>query len=531
MKNKQTHVQKGKNTSPSTASQKLETDGRMRFPHMVVFFIGIWLFAAFWYDDVFRMAREYSFFAFDRTLMLPVWERPYGALWIVGRALLCLFAYPWLGAMVLALMLSLISWLVGCLLRLPVRWLWVQYLPAAVYLGVLGWAGFDAFVFRDPGGMLGIPFCVLVVLAIQVAFVRTFSHRPLPALWCNRSEETRVTSGVAVIVTLLIPAAVLLGISIWRSDVRVTAKLQRLMWQQRWTDMVVTAQEWEGSCRPVAAYHAIGLAYTGHLLTDLFKIPYEYTPLHLTARSGDVALGAEIYETDCNFHAGLLQSAYRNDMEQTMMDGIASMRLRRMIRFAVMRGERNLALRYLHVLGKQPFEGDFIAKYRPMVDNPVLVERDPELAAIRKLEPIDDIFEGAFKHPLFIGYNVALSRGRTNEALDVSTAACLYAKTMPAFLYRVQFYAGDNRWPSLVREALGMMAVKEPKQVPYKGLDIDKQRFSGFVNALRGKSKDEQAVQAAFETYYGYYPYYYYFGNRNAPHKDATESTEKGGVN
>lgn len=504
------------------------------FPHAVVFFVVMWLFATFWYDDVFVMARDYSFFAFDRILMLPVWERPYGSLWIVGRALLCLFAYPWLGGLAFAAILTLISWLTGCLLRLPARWLWAQYIPAAVYMAVLVWAGFDAFVFRDPGCILGIPFCVLVILAIQVAFLRTFSHRSLTMFWRNRSDETRLTVGTTLMMVLLIPVASVFYGSVYRSDVRVTARLQRLMWQQRWAEMVTTAQTWDGSCRPVAAYHAIGLAYTGRLLTDLFKIKYDYTPLHLVSRSGKPSLGGELYEVDCNFHAGLLQSAYRNDMEQTMLDGVATVRLHRMIRFAVMKGERNLALRYLHVLGKQPFESGFIAKYKPMAENSALVDQDPELRAIRQLEPVDNIFEGAFQRPLFIGYNVSLKQGRSQVALDISTAACLYAKMMPPFLYRVQFYANQGTWPPLVGEALGMMSVKEPQSVNYGGLDLYKQRFTGFVRDVRGKQKDDQAIDEAFENYRGYYPYYYYFGNRNAPHKATPadeQQHEKGGVN
>ena len=474
-------------------------------PHVMVFFFLVWIWAGFWYDDVFLMAREYSFFAFDRLLMHPVWEQPYGSLWLVGRALLVLFAWPWMGGFVLAVILALMSWLTGCLFRLSVRWRFLQYIPALCYLYILTWTGFDAYVFAEPGRILGIPFCMMLILALQVGFLRTFTHRHLPWIWKCQADEIGRWNGVWTgLVLLAVVGAGLYG-NLVRPEVRVTARLQRLMWNRQWNEMSRTAEEWKGSCRPVAAYHAVALVRNGRLLDDLFKVRYDFQPIHLTSRKGTPSIGREIYEADCNFHAGLIQAACRNDMEQMTFDGIGTARLRRMIRYALLRHETNLALRYLLVLSKQPFEGDYVAYYRKLASNSDFVETDSELKAIADMLPVEDQFEGSFVRPLFIGYYLGTKNIRSRGAYDVATAASLYARMMPLFCYRAVAYAKEGSYPPVVADALGMLKVMQPEA----------------VSAFFGIDKN----------YSGYYPYYYFFGHPDVSDKSVKEEQEKGGIN
>lgn len=506
-----------------------------RCPHLVLFFAAVWIWASCWYGDVFLMAREYSFFAFDKLLMRPVWEQTYGSLWIAGRALLNLFAYPWLGGLVLSLLLTVISWMMGCLLRVSASWRWLQYLPAAIYIYVVTWFGYDAFVFREPGWLFGIPLCVAVILALQVGFLRSFSHRHLPWIWKRREDETSKMNAILLIVALLIPVGAALYGTVRRSDVRLTAKLQRLMWAQRWDEMSSLAESWDGSSRQVAAYHALALVRNGRLLDDLFKVRYDFQPIHLTSRKGEPSIGREIYEADCNFHAGLIMSAYRNDMEQMTFDGIGTARLRRMIRYAVLRGETNLALRYLLVLSKQPFESRFVSHYRQLASRPDLVAKDSELSAIADMSPVEDQFEGSFIRPLFIGYYLGVKNMRSRTAYDVATAASLYARMMPLFCYRAVAYAKEGNYPPVVADALGMLKVMQPQAVSsFTGADMNAGRYVGFARDFAGA--DTLAVYqraiSQFNDYRGYYPFYYFFGHPAPSDKPVKEEQEeKGGIN
>lgn len=502
-------------------------------PHVMVFFFLVWIWAGFWYDDVFLMAREYSFFAFDRLLMHPVWEQPYGSLWLVGRALLVLFAWPWMGGFVLAVILALMSWLTGCLFRLSVRWRFLQYIPALCYLYILTWTGFDAYVFAEPGRILGIPFCMMLILALQVGFLRTFTHRHLPWIWKCQADEIGRWNGVWTgLVLLAVVGAGLYG-NLVRPEVRVTARLQCLMWNRQWNEMSRTAEEWKGSCRPVAAYHAVALVRNGRLLDDLFKVRYDFQPIHLTSRKGAPSIGREIYEADCNFHAGLIQAACRNDMEQMTLDGISTVRLRRLVRCALLRGETNLALRYLLVLSRQPFEDKFVACYRQLAAHPEQLRKDPELGDIMETEPLEDQFESAFMRPLFIGYYLGMKQARNRKSHDMATAASLYARMLPLFLYRAAAYAESGYYPPVVADALGMMkAGNVPAAASFTHVEAQTGRYVNFARTFSGTDTlaiYRQAIRQ-FDDYKGYYPYYYYFGH---PEKDETDlqEQEKGGIN
>ena len=108
----------------------------------LVFFVLTWLWAWLWYGDVFRIAREFSFWAPDTTLMRYMEGRPWASLWWVGMALLQLYRWPILGGAVTALLVSGSAWLVGYCLRLRGWWRLLQYVPSAAYLVAVAYVGF-----------------------------------------------------------------------------------------------------------------------------------------------------------------------------------------------------------------------------------------------------------------------------------------------------------------------------------------------------------------------------------------------------
>ncbi|WP_289458421.1 hypothetical protein, partial [Klebsiella pneumoniae] len=55
------------------------------------------------------------------------------------------YKYPWLGGLLMALMLTLGTWLVGYCWRLKAKWRAIQYLPALAYIGTVTFYGLDIF--------------------------------------------------------------------------------------------------------------------------------------------------------------------------------------------------------------------------------------------------------------------------------------------------------------------------------------------------------------------------------------------------
>lgn len=499
-----------------------------QFYHQATYFLTLWAISALWYGDTFRMAREYSFFALSTVLMEPVLSAPFGWLWAIGRAFLCLCATPWLGTLIWALIGTTISRLIGRLL-LPTHLIALQYIPFTLYFLYIVWQGFDAFVYAEPGKITGIPLFALTILAIAATTLQTI--HPTPS---HTPRTPTYLKAINTLAAILLPAAICIYGNTQRPYVTTTARLVRQLSQSRWQDMIHTAQTYKGSNRQVAAYHAIALHHTDKLIDQTFNLRYDFQPIHLTSWNGQPSNGRDIHLPDCNLHAGLIQTAYRQDMEAVTFNGLQTTRLRRMIVCAILREETNLALRYLYILSKQPMEKQYVRRMRAMALNPRTIQNDPTMKFIQAHNPTFDTFESYLTQPLFIGYYSALQTPRTQTETNAATAAALYTKNIPLFVYRATAYANRKPLPIAIGDALGIAYANG--QIPTEnalGLSPYAQRAVTFLqnageeNISNGNDPDLNL----YNHYAGSYLYYYYFGNRNATPTQQPQQNFEGGVN
>ena len=191
------------------------------------FFFAFWAFFGIYYDDVLYIAQQHSFFTTDLEALRPVWEKPYGSLWIIGRALLQAFHSPFWGGALLSGMLTLISWLFGYVFRLRGRFGYLKYIPAFVFIYVVVYHGFDIYYQAETGKLLGIPFCILLILACQAVFVRSFSRKKLSGLFTPPAYNRPLDEWKAMGFILILGAGAV-GMNEWyRPYVRPTARMQR----------------------------------------------------------------------------------------------------------------------------------------------------------------------------------------------------------------------------------------------------------------------------------------------------------------
>ncbi|MBO7137385.1 MAG: hypothetical protein J6V92_02845, partial [Bacteroidaceae bacterium] len=173
---------------------------RWLLPILPVFFVLTWIWAVWYYGSVFYISREYSFWVADTRIMEYILSQPYGILRYLGRAMLQFYKYPWLGGLLLALMLTAGSWLTGYCMRLRASWRAVQYLPALIYMAVVTYHGLDIFFEARTGLIFGIPFVVLVILCIWGIMIRSFSRKPVPAFIGIPRDETPRQNGIQLVV-------------------------------------------------------------------------------------------------------------------------------------------------------------------------------------------------------------------------------------------------------------------------------------------------------------------------------------------
>lgn len=550
-------MSKSKNNSPSSSArqqartathtpaktEKVRAKGsdktRRRLPLLpvpVVVLILLWLWAAWWQGDVFRMVRENSFFAADGTLMKYELSKSYGILWTIGRALLTTFRYPWLGGLILSLMLTASCWLLGYAMRLKAAWRWVQYMPLAIFTSIFTYQGIGNWFEAESGHVMGIPFCILTILCVWGIIIRSFSRKPAPAILRIPTDETPRQNWLQTFVAILTIAIPMAYAHYTRPYVRPLAKMQVGVIEQDWQKVINIAHaNDEMSNRPMAAQYAMALVQTGQIAEKLFDIRLDYDSIYARGYTGDYTNQTSIYQMECDYYAGLVETAYHHAMESMAMEGPTVRNLKMLSKTSLLRGEWEVADKYLTILDKVPFEGDFVKKYRPMIGDSTLVNADKEMAMVRLTEPMRDAFENSFVQPVFLGYNAMLFEGRSINALWNSLMVHIYTKTMQQFIYRTQPLAGTTP-PTSLAEALTLMANKTPELMNmFNGLNLHVGRLQNFIEDTRqymGSPEDRAAhARELFPKYKGYYPYYYFFGNLKATKKSNKTQSSNAGVN
>ena len=503
-------------------------------PILPLFFLLTWAWAAIYYGDVFRIARENSFWVASPEQMKFILDQSYGGLWYIGRLALQLFRYPIIGGMFFAGILTASSWLLGYSMRLTPRWRWIQYIPALFYIGYTTSVGLNLFFEAETGRILGIPLLAFAILLIWGVIIKSFSKKATPSFVRIPKDETPRQNYLQLGVCILGLAGSIAFTQIYRPYVPVISKLMVGQINQDWDGMQKTARaNADLSYRAIAAYYAMALVQTDQVGERVYDIRLDYDTLHVVGWDNCYNNGNSIYFPEGNYYAGLVETSYHYAFEKLVMNGPCAHGLRMMIKCALMRNEWPLAEKYLRILKQVPFEGDFCEKYGAMVRNPKLVNADPEMANIRQLEPVDDSFENLYQQPTFMGYNLRLFKARSINAWKNSLAVCLYTKLMPDFLQRLQPISGTIP-PENFADGILLMTNKYPElEKMFNGLDFRATRLGGFMQEIQPYLKDRPGfAKELFPKYKGYYPYYYFFGNLKATKKrEPQQQTSNSGVN
>lgn len=545
MKNPKIKSAKAKVTPPAAAPSKR---GKWKLPVLLVFFVLTWIWAAWYYGSVFHVGREYSFWVADPRMMNFVLCQPYGFIRYIGRAMLQFYKYPWLGGLLLALMLTAGSWLNGYCVRvkhyapsIKHYALALQYLPALAYMAIITWHGLDIFYEARTGLIFGIPFIALVVLSIWAILISSFNlsekRKAISEELNSRSEDkghSRYKVHFSLIFIIVVMAAVI-GFDQWqRPYVRVICQLLDMEYRQDWVGIQKLARKNATmSNRPMACAYAISLVQTGQIAERLYDIRLDYDSLHLHGMDWQHNNASCLYVPEGNYYGGFIEPSMRACMEQMVMTGPTVRLLKLLTKCALMREEWELAEKYLTMLRRVPFEGAFCKKYGAMVRRTDLVNADKEMALIRLTEPIHDSFESQYQQPLFMGYNLLLVEGRSQQALINSLSVCLYTKLMPQFVERLEPLVGTTP-PSIIMDGIMLAENKNPGiSKHFTGLNFRQPQLQSFLENTRPYMQDRPGhAYELFPKYKGYYPYYYFFGNLKATKKGYTSlSSSNSGVN
>ena len=518
---------------PTSAAKPRKHIKLPRFSSYIVTFALLWFFCSSYYSDVFYMANQYSYFAFDATLMHFLLQQPMGWLMAAGRMLLTTFHYPALGGALLALMLTLSGRLLVYILRLPPRARWTGNLVAFAPVAYFMYLNYNLYYQSEPSIVFTLPLVMLVVLAVVALAIRLITGQHLKCSLRGSDDDTPAGRALGLVAALVLTIG-LFGYAqaVPQQNTRLVCTMQRMLEQRNWEGMRRCGLEARQPDRGVAAYYALGLMQLDRLPDDLFAIHFHYPKVSIDNRAGEHLDGAELYTGDLNFYSGLINPAYQEAMTSFVGDGPSVITIKQMALCAVLNGEKPLAERYFHMLRQQPFEGAFIEKYEPLMQHPEKLADYPELKLAYDLRPTKDSFEQFYKQPLFLGYYTEINAARVLQALRLSYAACLYAKALPQLAQRVAFMRGQQL-PQPVEDALAIMALQHPEvQKLHPISQFTQMRLQEFLArvAQLGVEDRKKTGEALRDEYENYYPFYYFF--ENLPEDAPKASTnQKGGVN
>lgn len=498
--------------------------------YLVVMFALLWAFCSWVYGSVFYLSQQTSFFAWSETLMRFLLQQPLGWLYAAGRLLLTTFHYPFLGGLVLALLLSAGAWLVQKIFALKG---WGRIIPALLPFAFLAYfvaLDYSINYHRETSVLMAVPFAADVVLAIVYAIKRLVVRGQK-----GNREGHKLGPVVGSLAVVIAFASLTIFSLVYRDSLRRTCTMMCRLEQSDYEGMIDIALGAKRPSRSVAAYHAVALAQTGQLETRVFEIPYNYSPMRVREMDGRYSDGVPVYSLDADFYAGFPNEAYANSMENMVKTGPQLFFLKRLARSAMINGEKRLCWKYLQIIDRNPFEHEFVEKFKGHIGNMQAVRNSPEYKHVYDKMPVHDQFSQIYRKPLFMGYNVSLMEGRSLESLNASLVALLYTKDLDGFLMRASLI-GNTQMPEYFQQAVVLKSLSDGR-VMERFPAIDRTRQMAMLRTFVGmakpylKSNQEEGRKLLKDGWTDYYPYYMYFENLTPEHADKFESQEKGGVN
>lgn len=507
--------------------------GTAKWVTYILGFLLIYGFFTLVYGDVIERAEQDMYISSAPESMIYLLTQPLGHLFYASRWVMLLCKWAALGGAFLALVMTITAVAVDYAFCLPRKLRGLGFVVPIAEIAWMVWRGTNLYYKNEPSMVVLVPLtamAVALILALLVALARHFAKRT------KKSVPERLRPWGALIMVLALATT---GVATRKinENVILTARFQNLAAVQDWDTIIEEAHKAKRPTRAVAAYYAIALEETDQLLDHIFDIPFDFPKLHLDKFDGNEEYG--LFMSDCNYHAGLLNSGYRTAMDYTVVAGPRLVSYKRMAVCALANGEIALCRKYLALIKQMPFEEDFVERYQALADNPEkLADNDAEIKHVLSLYPQEDHYEQNYMPPAFLGYNVGLSRGSDNT-LITSATACLYSKDLRAFMVRAQIMKQKGmRFTEAMQQAVAIFALNNPdalKAFPEVGQFVPDQLRSFLLDAKPYIDDREALRRELKEAWLGTYFYYYYTENNDPSQTvksyDSEQKDSKAGVN
>ena len=174
---------------------------------------------------------------------------------------------------------------------------------------------------------------------------------------------------------------VVVGGSYWNRGFHTVLAMERAVSEQEWDRVLKLASKEQNPNRIHVLYRNVALYQTGTLTEKMFQYPDGDEPLHTRAPFPI----SNICAVPVLYYCGMLNSCDRLAMEysSTFCKNIHYYKYQ--TKTALVSGEYELARKYLDMVDANWFQGKWVRRYRSFLDNPALMDADPEYRRLRPL--------------------------------------------------------------------------------------------------------------------------------------------------
>lgn len=214
----------------------------------------------------------------------------------------------------------------------------------------------------------------------------------------------------------------------------------------------------------------------------------------------------------------------RWNMEDAVEFGWRVSHLKYMTKAALVEGDWGVAAKYIRLLEKTMWQGDWARKYKPFVGDKKKCWDDEELGFIMRLLPGGDRLDGdKTLVEMYLLQTFSHGMGADKNYAELTLMCALIMQDIDLFwprFFRFASLLGDQRMPTHYQEAAWLYGNLEPGKVDISGMPFDesvKRTYYDFCkyNQQLGPNMSEAEKAVRFRPIFGKTFYYFYFLVRN----------------
>jgi hypothetical protein len=478
-----------------------------------LFGLAVLLFFGLAYPHHLHYQEQFQLFLFDSTYVWEIVREPGGVADLLGRFTTQFFLYAWVGALIIAILLTAIQlltlrlinvqWLYG-LSFMPSFLLWLFLLDENALMGgvwavlltqLAAWAilslakGWTRRILL----MAAIPVLYFLVgpvclpIPIDSLWIGAHYHRyptVFPWLLWGAAFSIWGLMGITLLIrhfpkhfslhsplsTLLLTAlvAVIMGSIVWKNaNYRAEAVMQYdfMARHQQWNRILETVNKEKPNNQIGVTVQNLALAMHGVLLDQLFN----YNQNGIAGLLPDVKEDATspLPTAEAFYQLGMINVAQRTvfEAQEAILDFQKSGRCyKRLAQTNLINGQYEVARKYLSALQKTLFYRDWAEETLPLLGDEEAITRHPEYGRLRRMAYTEDLTFGR-----------ASSRSATSSELDGSRLTG-------------DFYFSDHVTPEMLRDLYFRNTdngLAYQYLVAYYLLTGDREGYNNFISSIK----------------------------------------------